>query len=94
MTLEELIAQVNSEGKLVNNLFQVDASLWRCSLRAPLPSGDNYYDFGEGSSAIAALASASEKIDFEFMETPVIRSGTPPIKQKKAGPSSIEELGL
>ncbi len=55
-TLEEYIERANSRGYLINNLFQLSSTQWRCSLRKPLlDEREDFYEFGDGHDASAAV---------------------------------------
>jgi len=61
LTLEDLIASINSEGWIVNNLFQRNTGVWQANLRS---TDDRYFtEFGLGQSPFEALSEALSKIE-------------------------------
>lgn len=69
MTVDDLLADLSILGWQVNNAYQRDATLWRVSLRRPVPSGDYFSDWGEGPTLTSALEEAMSKLaDAEFVE--------------------------
>lgn len=89
MTLAEALARVAESGKLVNNLFQIEHDLWRCSLRTPTME----YDYGDGFTPESAVLLALERLEWRTMEKPVIKSGSI-IANKAETVNSLEEIGL
>lgn len=63
MTLEDLIAEINSTGFLVNNLFQLAPDLWRANLRIDSDPDNRYTCFGDGPTPADALALALDCIE-------------------------------
>lgn len=52
-----LIAEINSAGFYVNNLFQLGAKGWQ----ANITDGESYYEFSHGDTIYAALRNAYHK---------------------------------
>lgn len=71
--IDELLYDLANQGWLVNNCYQVDAALWRISLRRPVPNGDWFTDWAEGTTLEDAITECMSKLlDATFAEdTPV-----------------------
>lgn len=54
--LEELIEAAHTRGLRINNLFQLENG-WRANVN----DGKQFYEFGDGETAAAALQAALEK---------------------------------
>ena len=87
--MDELLADLATQGWLVNNCYQSDAHLWRISLRRPTPNGDWFSDWAEGATMSDALTECMSKLlDAEFvLDAPITYSLEP-------NQSLIQVLGL
>ena len=60
VTLDQLIREVQEQGFLVQNMFQLSAKRWQCNLRKETPGKkDNiFFEFGKGNTPENALFNA------------------------------------
>jgi len=88
MTIFEDIANF---GWLVNNLYQVDAGLWRCNLRKPDATGDWFTNWAEAATLEDVLYEALFLTEAaEFTHTPESRITI----DRSEAPSLLAKLGL
>src|SRR6266702_957167 len=67
--LDELIAEIASQGWLLNNCYQIDTDLWRVNLRRPTGDGDYFSDWATGPTFVDALEECMSKLaEAEFAE--------------------------
>lgn len=59
MTVDDLLAEVEERGWLLNNLFQIDDCTWQCNLRTTT----HHTAYGKGHSAAIAIAIAIDNIE-------------------------------
>ncbi len=82
-SIGEWIEFIQSKGYLINNLFQCEPDMWRCSLRKPQPDKkEDFYEYGEGGSPELALkvalhnAVVMHKYSYQVARNRVIRDNT------------------
>ena len=66
VTLDQLVKEVQEQGFLINNLFQLEDGSWRCSLLQLLksqPISKGFYEYGDGSTPEDALLNAAYNAD-------------------------------
>lgn len=75
--IDTLLTELAEAGWLLNNCYQVDAALWRVSLRKPFGDGGEWYSsWAEGPTLLEALEDCMMKLnDAEFVEAQEITFG-------------------
>jgi hypothetical protein len=87
--IDELLADLATQGWLVNNCYQPDADLWRISLRRPAPDGDWFSDWAEGATMEDALTECMSKLlDAKFTKDEPVRHSV------ESSRSLVDLLGL
>ena len=93
--LDELLADIAGSGWLLNNCYQIDATLWRVNLRRPIDGGDYFSDWAEGETFTDALEACMSKLSkAEFVEAHIQAYGVEPAKPKLRPQSLLQSLGL
>jgi hypothetical protein len=87
--MDELLAELDMRGWLMNNCYQITPDLWRVNLRMPTPTGDYFTAWSEGPTFADTIADAMTKLnDAEFFETPSTTASIEPSR------SLLDQLNL
>jgi hypothetical protein len=97
--MDELLTDIAESGWLFNNCYQVDAALWRVSLRRPDGNGDWFSDWAEGSTLAGALHDCMAKLaDAEWEEEREVKVVSGIVRDDStldpSGQSLLARLGL
>lgn len=94
-SLEEILAPIAKRGWLLNNLFQLDSGVWRCSIRNAVDRVA--YEFGDGASPSQAVQAALQKAG--GVQVPLLKNQSRAFAQKettsvKTGTELLSMLGI
>jgi hypothetical protein len=77
--MDELLADLDRSGWLVNNCYQRSNGIFRVSLRRPTPTGDWFSEWAEGETMADAFTECMSKLlDAEFkLDEPITHAMEP-----------------